>query len=207
MMARFHQNARIAKQPFDAQTAKADFADLASVVPILEKYVDKNYGRWAAGWIQVASSTIDKYEWRLAERAEEGFVRDGHGDLHSGNIFLLQQPVIFDCIEFNEHFRINDVLSEMAFLAMDLERNGRSDLKDLLIATYRKGFPCFLKSADEAIFQYFLLYRASVRLKIAAIRLGEDMREGEGADAELLAGIRALADLCKRYAESLQPLG
>ncbi len=206
MMARFHQQARIVKKPFDAQAAKDDFADLSSVVPILEKYVDKKYGQWAMDWINGAADTIEKYENRLAERAEEGFVRDGHGDLHSGNIFLLDQPIIFDCIEFNEHLRINDVLSELAFLAMDLERNRRSDLKTILITTYRKAFPCFLKAADEAIFQYFLLYRASVRLKISAIKLGEEKREGEGVNNKLMAEIQALIDLCKIYHQRLKEL-
>ena len=54
-------------------------------------------------------------------RKREGWVRECHGDLHLGNIALLEGvPTPFDAIEFNPDFRWTDVMNEIAFLAMDL---------------------------------------------------------------------------------------
>jgi aminoglycoside phosphotransferase family enzyme/predicted kinase len=61
----------------------------------------------------------------LAERARAGFVRRCHGDLHLGNIFLDRgEPVLFDCIEFNDVLSEIDVLYDLAFLLMDLGFRG-----------------------------------------------------------------------------------
>ena len=58
-------------------------------------------------------------------RKRSGFVRECHGDLHLGNIFFDHNtPVLFDCIEFNPGFRWIDVISEVAFLVMDLREHG-----------------------------------------------------------------------------------
>ena len=77
----------------------------------------------------------------ISTRLKEGFYRDGHGDLHSRNIFLLAEPVPFDCIEFNDDFRQIDVLNEVAFLCMDLEAFGRQDLSDCFLESYNALFP------------------------------------------------------------------
>jgi aminoglycoside phosphotransferase family enzyme len=52
-------------------------------------------------------------------------VRDGHGDLLADDIFLLDDGArILDCLEFDPRLRYGDVLADVAFLAMDLERLG-----------------------------------------------------------------------------------
>ena len=61
---------------------------------------------------------------RISRKAE-GFTRECHGDIHLGNVTLIDgNVVIFDCIEFNEPFRFTDVYADTAFLAMDLEDRG-----------------------------------------------------------------------------------
>jgi uncharacterized protein len=203
-LAVFHQNARVVKQPFDEAAAKADFADLSSVSKVLTENVDENFETWIIDWIELAAAVLKKLAWRFGERVEENFVRDGHGDLHARNIFLLEKPVIFDCIEFNEHFRVNDVLSELAFLAMDLKRFGRKDFKGILIKKYSETFPCFQKPEDYVIFQYFLLYRATVRLKVAGLQLKEELTEPDGDAGPLKSEIRSLGELCRNYAGKLE---
>jgi len=70
-------------------------------------------------------------------RANHGYVRECHGDLHLGNICLWEDKVLlFDCIEFNEAFRCIDVMQDAAFIAMDLDASGRSDLAALFLDTY-----------------------------------------------------------------------
>ncbi|HIE14595.1 TPA: hypothetical protein EYP70_04925 [Candidatus Bathyarchaeota archaeon] len=72
------------------------------------------------------------------ERARRGRIRDCHGDMHSGNIFVTNGIYIFDAIEFNERFRYSDVASEVAFLAMDLDLKGRTGLSNLFVEKYVK---------------------------------------------------------------------
>src|SRR5262245_22654428 len=64
----------------------------------------------------------------FAARRNRARIRECHGDLHSGNIALIDDvPAIFDCIEFNAAFRWIDVMSEIAFIVMDLVARGRTD--------------------------------------------------------------------------------
>src|SRR5262245_29924304 len=64
----------------------------------------------------------------FADRRNRAHIRECHGDLHSGNIALVDDaPAIFDCIEFNAAFRWIDVMNEIAFIVMDLEARGRAD--------------------------------------------------------------------------------
>ncbi len=62
------------------------------------------------------------------KRVKENHIRDCHGDLHAAHICFVDGICIYDCIEFNDRFRYCDVASEVAFLAMDLDRYQCSDL-------------------------------------------------------------------------------
>ncbi len=203
IVADFHHRAKTVSRPFDEQATAADFADIQSVVPLLAGQVNAILEKEIAAWVDLAKAFLAKTSARFQQRIEAGMVRDGHGDLHSGNIFLLEKPVIFDCIEFSAHFRENDILSETAFLCMDLERHGRQDLAKAFLKKYTALFPCINGREDEAIFQYFLLYRASVRLKISALRLQGKLAGGEKDCSEEMREIRQLEQLCRRYAQAL----
>jgi predicted kinase len=65
---------------------------------------------------------LDALKIEFEKRKLKGYIRECHGDLHLGNITVINNAVsLFDCIEFNDSFRIIDVMSEIAFLLMDLE--------------------------------------------------------------------------------------
>ena len=99
----------------------------------------------------------------FAERISAGRIRDCHGDLYSANICLADRVYIFDCIEFNERFRFCDVASDIAFLAMDLDFHGLSDLSDRLVNRFMQ------QSADNTLIgmlNFYKCYRAYVRGKI-----------------------------------------
>jgi aminoglycoside phosphotransferase family enzyme/predicted kinase len=99
----------------------------------------------------------------FAGRVREGRIRDSHGDLHLGNIFFENPPVIFDCIEFNERLRCGDVAVDLAFLAMDLDFRGRPDLSRYLIDSYVSS------SGDTGLpelLDLYKCYRAYVRGKV-----------------------------------------
>jgi aminoglycoside phosphotransferase family enzyme len=109
-------------------------------------------------------SNVSLFEKRIAE----GRIRDCHGDIHSGNIFITNGIYIFDAIEFNERFRYSDVASDMAFLAMDLDYKERVDLSDFLIKRYVEY------SGDQELTRllpFYKCYRAYVRGKVTSFKL------------------------------------
>ena len=102
------------------------------------------------------------------KRATEGRVRDCHGDIHSGNIFITNGIYIFDAIEFNDRFRYSDVAADVAFLAMDLDFRERPDLSDFFIERYIKY------SGDQELMKllsFYKCYRAYVRGKVVSFKL------------------------------------
>ena len=108
----------------------------------------------------------------LAARKARGLVRECHGDLHLGNMALLDgEAVPFDCIEFSDNLRWIDVISEAAFLTMDLQDRGRPDLA-------RRFLNAYLEQTGDyeglEVLRYYLVYRAMVRAKVACIRAGQD---------------------------------
>ena len=127
----------------------------------------------------------------IEERSARGFIRDCHGDLHCGNIIMDRPPIIFDCIEFNDEYRQIDVLSEIAFLTMDLEAQGRADLAAAFEREYlrRSGMPHGRQ--EQRLTTYFKLYRANVRAKVAAIGLGEKAEEEDEPRQESIKQLRS----------------
>lgn len=112
------------------------------------------------------------------QRVRGGFIREGHGDLHSRNICITAQRVyIYDCIEFNERFRMGDVAQDIAFLAMDLDFFRYPALSRLFVDRYVR------RSTDAglaALVAFYACYHAFSRGKVISFELGEaeiDSRE------------------------------
>ncbi|ENZ81520.1 MULTISPECIES: bifunctional aminoglycoside phosphotransferase/ATP-binding protein [Caulobacter] len=73
----------------------------------------------------------------LDGRAAEGFARHCHGDLHLGNILIEDgQPILFDCIEFNDTLSDIDIQYDLAFLLMDLDFRRRRDAAGRVLNAY-----------------------------------------------------------------------
>lgn len=170
MLVRFHRSVvlRGSEVPYKAGDNRADFDDLFRLEEVCVKIWGAEAARMLEGWRRQVGQFLDKHEERLHRRADGGFWVDGHGDLHARNIFLLPEgPVVFDCIEFNPHFRQLDVLSELAFLCMDLEAGGHRELSEVFMTAYCRDWACIENREDEQLFLYFKAYRANVRLKVA----------------------------------------
>ena len=110
-------------------------------------------------------------------RKASGCIRECHGDMHTGNMVLWRKKVmIFDCIEFNRTLSNIDVISEIAFLVMDLEHSGHPEhawnfLNDYLSLTGDyEGLP---------LLRFYKTYRAMVRAKVTAIRYLQEHDPGE----------------------------
>lgn len=132
-------------------------------------------------------------------RIKEGKVRDCHGDIHSGNIFVTDKVYIFDAIEFNERFRFCDVASDIAFLAMDLDFKGKQDLAEFLMERYSKY------SGDKglaALLPFYKCYRAYVRGKVVGFRLADpnvNAAEKKAAEKEAKAYFKLAAKYAKQF--------
>jgi aminoglycoside phosphotransferase family enzyme/predicted kinase len=115
----------------------------------------------------------------LVARHRDGFVRECHGDLHLSNLARLKSGIVpFDCIEFNPGLRNIDVISDFAFLAMDLVFRGRQDLAYTLINRYLERTGDF---EGMELFGLYFVYHCMIRAKVAAIRYGE---RSEGSDRQ-----------------------
>ncbi|HLJ57326.1 MAG TPA: AAA family ATPase [Chthonomonadaceae bacterium] len=136
----------------------------------------------------------------FSRRADEGCVRDCHGDLRTQNICLDPRfdsgVQVFDCIEFNQEFRYIDVAADLGYLAMDLDLAGRPDLRKALIDAYLGARP---DSSLWRILPFYMTYRACVRGNIALLaaaepEIPEDQRQAHHAVAA------AAYDLARCYA-------
>jgi hypothetical protein len=128
----------------------------------------------------------------LEQRRAQGFARRCHGDLHLGNILLERgEPILFDCIEFNDLLSEIDVLYDIAFLFMDLVFRNRADGANRAFNAYldeaARAFPPTLWDGLAAL-PLFLSARASVRAHVTA-----NEGQGETARAYLAAAERHLA--------------
>ena len=203
-LANIHKYARVPHKGPSAESLLEDFADLSSVSEVLASQFGSDISENIELWIDQAGKVLDSLSSRISERHNAGFVIDGHGDLHSANIFLLEEPVVFDCVEFNEHFRINDVLSEMAFLAMDMERYGYKSLSKFMMREYQKIYPVILNEQDELLFLYFLLYRANVRLKIGGLKAMDTLEKQRELPDYDRKQLELFIRLCGRYSSLIE---
>lgn len=128
------------------------------------------------------------------KRIEDGKIKECHGDVHSGNIFVHGDNIyIFDAIEFNKRFRNSDVAAEVAFLGMDLDFHERKDLSDHFIGKYVEY------SGDEEMLKllgFYKSYRAFVRGKINSFQFGDPRMDEKGKDMS--------QELARRYFELSQ---
>jgi len=105
------------------------------------------------------------------ERIQQHRILDCHGDLRLDHVHLAPETTsIFDCIEFNDRFRFIDIANDLAFLAMDFDFKGRSDLGNLFLRNAAREL-------DDAgilkVANFYKCYRAFVRGKVESIQATE----------------------------------
>ncbi len=137
----------------------------------------------------------------FAERETGGWIRDGHGDLHTQHICMDNGIQIFDCIEFNQRFRYSDILCDAAFLTMDLERLGHPELAAAYTEAYLSAAG---QEGTKALYNFYTCYRAIVRGKVEGFRFHDpSVSRSEAAQARDNAADFML--LAERYARTLYP--
>lgn len=127
----------------------------------------------------------------MEQRKQQGFIRECHGDLHLGNITLIDNKVTpFDGIEFNPSLHWIDTISEIAFVVMDLQQRGFPQLAYRFLNRYLS------KGGDYqgmALLPYYLVYRAMVRCKVALLRWQQHQNQQDFQEAQ------SYADLAMSY--------
>ena len=181
LLARFH--ARAARSAAIDAAARAPAlgriweACLASLVPHAGRLVDaevvNRIGHLAARYLAGRGPLLER-------RISEGRICDGHGDLLAGDVFLLDDgPRILDCIEFDPRLRHVDVIADVAFLAMDLERLGAGDVASRWLSLYQRAagerFP-------PTLLEHYLAERATVRAEVACVRAAQTSARVAEAD-------------------------
>lgn len=172
-VAEFHRTAAIAEA--DSRFGAADSITQAAAVNFqaISKSLeirgdDATRLRAIESWTLAACKEL---EAEFVRRKSAGRVRECHGDMHLGNMVLHDgNLVIFDCIEFSDELRWIDVMSEIAFLVMDLDflRQTASGWRFLNAYLERSG-----DYGGLSVLRFYRVYRALVRAKVAAIRLGQ----------------------------------
>ena len=130
----------------------------------------------------------------LDRRAELGFVRHGHGDLHLGNIVLINsKPVLFDAIEFDPRVAIGDVFYELAFVLMDLIKRGQKLAANIIFNGYLTLSHAPSHSDALAALPLFLSVRAAIRAKVTAEQSRLAAADSRAVLAERARGYLTLA--------------
>jgi aminoglycoside phosphotransferase family enzyme/predicted kinase len=117
----------------------------------------------------------------LESRRAHGTFKEGHGDLHLGNLVLIDGRIVpFDALEFDRALRCIDVINEVGFLVMDLMAHGRNDLAFEFLNRYLE------RTGDYGglrVLPFFLVYRALVRAKVNAIAAAQHPDARRARDA------------------------
>jgi len=191
LVAEFHRNAEIIPDFGGATGIQAVIEENSAILkaksgrPFNAEIVGR-YEREALRFFSLVSPLLE-------QRRQTGHVRRCHGDLHLNNVCMLDgRPVLFDAIEFNDMFACIDVLYDLAFLLMDLERHGLRDHANTVLNRYLELTG---EHAGLGALPLFLSCRAAVRahtaVAAAEAAAGGRMREANQNDATALLKLAA----------------
>jgi len=137
----------------------------------------------------------------LVARERAGLVRRCHGDLHLGNIVLIDgKPVLFDALEFDDRIATGDVFYDLAFLLMDLIERGLPSAANIVLNRYLTETRRIHDLDALTALPLFMSVRAAIRAKVTAAR----RRQGV-ADEEKLRSARTYASLAQRLLAPARP--
>ncbi|MGO9341560.1 MAG: AAA family ATPase [Acidimicrobiales bacterium] len=186
-MAAFHGSAERSSEIAAAATAasvgadwKANFAEAERFAgSLLDERTEREIRTLVARWVAGRGPLLES-------RIASGHVCDGHGDLQADDIFCLDDGIrILDCLEFSDRMRYCDTAADVAFLAMDLERLGRSDAARGFVAEYEGAVA---EEIPRSLLHHYCASRAYVRTKVACLRY----EQGSEASRAEAVGLQAL---------------
>jgi len=170
-LADFHRAAPVAAADSPHATPGRIVDDALRPLAALPAGDAAEQGADLAAWLTAQAPQLHAIWMR---RREQGRVRECHGDLHLDNVIRLDDGYTgFDCIEFDDGLRWIDVLSDVAFLTMDLQAHGRPDLASGFLNAYLEA------SGDYdglPVLRFYMVYRAAVRALVASLRAAQGSR-------------------------------
>lgn len=111
----------------------------------------------------------------LEARERAGHVRRCHGDLHLGNLVLIDNaPMLFDAIEFNDKLAIIDRFYDLAFLLMDLIERDLAPVAATVLNRYLAETNDDSDLDALALLPLLMSLRAAIRAKVTAARPKRD---------------------------------
>ncbi|GAA3584387.1 hypothetical protein [Snuella lapsa] len=116
--------------------------------------------------IATSNRFLDIHKDLFSERLARHFIRNVHGDLHAGNVFIMNKHIsIIDCIEFDPTYRNIDLLDDIAALLVDLDFYGRADDAKMFLTSYNKQLnaPHFF---NQTLLNYYKMQRAVTKLSV-----------------------------------------
>jgi uncharacterized protein len=200
IVASFHSNAQVTPEISEFGSLKIIKTNWDENFTQTEKYLNQTITKAQFDNIKTKiDSFINKNKPLLESRVANGHIRDCHGDLHSGNIFITEEICIFDAIEFNDRFRYSDVAADVAFLAMDLDFQQKHELAEHFVNKYIEY------SKDVQLTQllpFYKCYRAYVRGKVISFKL-DDKNIAEREKSAAIIEAQAYFQLANEYAKIL----
>ena len=173
---------------FHKETPTSDHIRTFGTIPAIRQSIDENYDQtvdFVGGDTVATPQTQQQFDETKAytdnffetqqalfqKRLDQDKIRACHGDLHLGNICEWENKILlFDCIEFNEPFRFVDTMFDVAYIVMDLEVAGRSDLSNAFLNQYVE------ETGDYEGLEILPLYvsrQSYVRAKVTSFMLGD----------------------------------
>jgi aminoglycoside phosphotransferase family enzyme/predicted kinase len=198
-----------------ASHADAAPADAARWIDALGSYIDEHVEAFGEhpdvfppeqnhAFADAGRAAFARIRPLLVERGREGFIRRIHGDLHLGNIVLLDgQPVLFDAIEFSDVIASGDVLYDLAFLLMDLSERNLAPAANIVFNRYLVEARHDENLDALAALPFFLSMRAAIRAKVTAARLAHcrpDERQ------KIVRSARTYFDWARRFIAPAPPV-
>jgi len=204
MVAEFHQAVAVANESMDHGSKTA------VINPVIENFIQIEQHSDIAAYKDVLSklkkwsdNEFSRLETVFTQRKRDGFIRECHGDMHLRNLVWLEDagPVAFDCIEFNPALRWIDVISEVAFLVMDLQDRHQSQLANRFLNSYLEVTGDY---AGLTPMPFYLCYRAMVRAKVDILRL-EQKNVSQQERAGIIAEFESYLELASGYTRQSSP--
>jgi aminoglycoside phosphotransferase family enzyme/predicted kinase len=166
-LARFHQRAAVAPADGAFGTPAAVLQPVRDNVTALRPRLAEDAQPLLEEVQRWSERCFERIRPLLQERLAAGWVRECHGDLHLANMLVRNGIIqVFDCLEFSPALRWIDVISDMAFLVMDLEERGAPTLANRLLNGWLAATGDY---EGLRLWRWYSSYRAMVRAKVAAL--------------------------------------
>jgi len=197
-IASFHESLSSSQRFGNALAiTRAVLGNLGETEQVLRGPERRNKLSTLRNWI---SGQCVRLERTIGDRSRQGAIRECHGDLHLENLAYWGDRIVpFDALEFDPQLRWIDVMDETAFLFLDLLAHDRSALAHEFLNRYLEITGDY---AGLEVFKFYLIHRAVVRAKVAAIKGSQLAGSADCAGALVDSYLRC----ARRLTESVRPL-